>query len=111
MQVRIDASQLIKGLDKIAKAIPAADQRAGKAEADLSVANAKETVHVVTGRLKNSIRVFENKPYLTRWGSDLFYAGAEEFRGGEHSYIMPEVHRAENGALVARIVEELRRSA
>ena len=111
MPVRIDASALVKGLPTIAKAIPGADQRAGKAEAELSAQNARARVHVVSGKLHNSIRVIENKPFFTRWGSDVEYAGHEEFRQGNHSYIMPEVHRVENGVLANRIVDELKKSA
>ena len=111
MPARIDATLLAKGAASIAKALPGADQRAGKAEAELSAQNARARVHVIRGILQRSIRVIENKPFFTRWGSDVHYAGHEEFRDGNHSYLMPELHRVENGALANRIVDELNRSA
>jgi hypothetical protein len=89
---RVDARQAIDGLSRLAGAIPQVSQTTKRAAAQSAIDGARSKVHVITGRLRGSIRIISDTPEMTRFGSDLFYAGMEEFRPG-HSYIMPEYNR------------------
>jgi phage gpG-like protein len=96
MSIKVDATAAIKGLSGIGQQIPPVSIAARKKAAQSGVEGAKGKVHVVTGRLKNSIRIISETPEATTFGSDLDYAGHEEFRGGAngpHSYLMPEFKR------------------
>jgi hypothetical protein len=107
--VKIDASQVISGCKQIAGAIPSSDQKGGAIAADIGSKGAKGRVHVVSGRLQRDIGVKINRPFFTRWGSDLNYAGHEEFRPG-HSYAMAELHRMESGEIVRIYIGQLQSS-
>jgi len=92
MSIRIDANQAIAGLSNIANSIPQVGATTRRAAAQSGVDGAKGRVHVITGRLRNSIRIISETQETTRFGSDVYYAGFEEFRPG-HSYIMAEYNR------------------
>jgi hypothetical protein len=92
MSFRVDARQAIDGLSRIAQAIPQVNTTTKRAAAQSGVDGARSKVHIITGRLRGSIRIISDTPEMTRFGSDLFYAGIEEFRPG-HSYLMPEYNR------------------
>jgi phage gpG-like protein len=96
MSIKVDATAAIRGLNAIGQQIPPVSLSARKKAAQSGVDGAKGKVHVVTGRLKNSIRIIAETAETTRFGSDVPYAGHEEFRGGAngpHSYIMGEYKR------------------
>jgi hypothetical protein len=104
MSFRVDAKQAIDGLSRIASAIPKASQSSRKISAEQAINAAKQKVHVITGRLRGSLRIISETQNTTRFGSDLFYAGIEEFRPG-HSYIMPEYNRLQTYWPEAFLVE------
>lgn len=97
MSVRVDARHAIDGLSRLASALPQAGATARRVSADSGVHGAKAKVHVITGRLRDSIRVMRETPDTTSFGSDLHYAATEEFRvggtRGDHSYMRPEYNR------------------
>lgn len=60
--------------------------------AGLMVNDAKTTVHVITGRLKNSIKILRKSAGQVEWGSQVEYAGHEEFGNSKrppHPYARP----------------------
>jgi hypothetical protein len=92
MSFRVDARQPIEGLTRLAQALPQIGMTSKKMAAQSGVDGARRRVHVITGRLRNSIRIISETQEMTRFGSDIPYAGQEEFRPG-HSYLMPEYNR------------------
>jgi hypothetical protein len=92
MSVKIDTRELFQGLTRIANALPQVSAQSRRTAAQSGVDAARKRVHVITGRLRNSIRIISETQEMTRFGSDVWYAGYEEFRPG-HSYIMTEYNR------------------
>lgn len=75
------------------------------------VGKAKETVHVVSGNLKDSIDYEIIEPNIVRIGTNVEYAVVEEFRAGEkpgfgkHSFLRPAAE--DNIEEITRIVESI----
>lgn len=92
MSFRVDARQLIDGLNKLIPGIDAADSESRKKSADEGIRGAKQVVHVISGDLQNSIKIIAEGRNATRFGSEIRYAGIEESRPG-HSYMMPQYNR------------------
>jgi hypothetical protein len=94
MSVRVDAKQAIAGISKLSTSLPQIGEASQRQAAQSGVDGARRRVHVITGRLRNSIRIFSSagQPFTIRFGSDIHYAGQEEFRPG-HSYLMAEYNR------------------
>lgn len=92
MSVRVDATRAIDGLSKLVNGIPKASATSRRVAAESGVNGAKQRVHVITGNLRNSIRIISETQDITRFGSEIRYAGIEEFRPG-HSYLMAEYNR------------------
>jgi hypothetical protein len=107
MSIKVDATAAIKGLAAIGQQIPPVSLAARKKAAQSGVDGAKGKVHVVTGRLKNSIRIISETAESTRFGSDVPYAGHEEF-GNNHPYLMPEFKRLHT-QYPEMVLSELRR--
>lgn len=79
--------------------------------AEIIVQEARDTVHVITGNLRDSIEVkVEGKTVNIVAGAD--YAGEEEYREGNHAYLRPaidnkakEAHKAIGKAVDKKIEE------
>jgi hypothetical protein len=96
MSVKIDTRELFQGLTRIADALPQVSAQSRRTAAQSGVDAARNRVHIITGRLRNSLRIISETQEMTRFGSDVWYAGFEEFRPG-HSYIMAEYNRLKTG--------------
>lgn len=92
MSVRVDTRQAIDGLERLMIAFPTAQMRGAKQAAQSGVDAARSRVHVITGNLRNSIRIIDEVYPRVRFGSDIFYAGIEDSRPG-HEYLKPEYNR------------------
>lgn len=96
MSVKMDVSQAVRGLNNLSSSLPRVGEQSQNEAAQSGVDGAKGRVHVISGDLRNSIRVFPRPStgatMTARFGSDIRYAGIEEFRPG-HSYLMPEYNR------------------
>jgi hypothetical protein len=73
-------------------AIDNADAVSRREAANSGIRGAQQKVHVISGNLRASIKILAEGRNATRFGSEIRYAGIEEFRPG-HSYLMPEYNR------------------
>ena len=98
-----DAISKLQGID-IAKIL---EDEAGKG-GDLIMKDAKEKVHVISGKLKNSGRV-DKHGSTVEGGFNTDYAQLEEDRvggryAGKHAYLGPSVEK--NGPIIFRNIED-----
>lgn len=103
-------------LEKIKNGIPDAAKEASQESLDAGMDHAVDTVHVITGRLRDSIRtenVSENGGDLVAGGiDDVDYAGYEEFGTSTHEahpYLTPgwEITKREFPDKVKGKIEDL----
>lgn len=94
MSFKVDLSQFNSNMNRLIGGINQADTASRRDASQSGIDGMKQRVHVVTRRLRNSIRIISDTQYQTRFGSDVWYAGIEEFRGGDaHTYMRPEYNR------------------
>lgn len=91
----IGLEQAISGLTGLAQNVDTAVERAMIEGADNILSTARADVHVVSGRLRGSLRITGQSRNEVRGGSTLDYAGIEEYRVGgrkpSHEYLRPAI--------------------
>lgn len=88
-------------LDKIDTVIEKALQEGLDEVGQSIVEGAKQTVHVITGDLRDSITILERGKDFVIAGTDLYYAAAEEFgtaTRAAHPYLGPQADRMQSEA-------------
>lgn len=106
-----DTRQAQNGLKKIRESFPGVGKRAGSTAAEPAASKMVSKVHVISGKLRDSIGVKKNDPYWTRVGADADYAFIEVSKGGEHDFFFAELVYLEEGGWANIWFSELQRSA
>jgi phage gpG-like protein len=108
VRIIVDASDTSRELQRlIQQAIPDAVKATLDKSAQSAIQGAKDIVHVISGDLRDSIRVLEQGDNYIVVGSDLDYAADEEFGNSKrppHPYLGPQGDRMQSEA--PRILED-----
>ena len=112
-RIEIDASALIRGMQRLDSAIPGAIKESKVWATKTVVSGAQAIVPVRTGRLKRSIGIVAETTDSISIGTDLFYAYVVEFGSivrhlPARPYIGPQYDKVRNN-ITAVFVDSLKR--
>lgn len=110
VQIRVRADAAISGLARLTSAVQNGPQTGLRKAADDGFNDSQRLVHVITGRLKASGGIKEQRPDRVTYGYDAPYAGYEEFgtiRRPAHPFITPRYHVLGNGLAADYVYQAL----